>query len=124
VSAVTWWAQHPELQPDDIDGDTLLLNRRGTGSQMFDLPSLSGYTGLTMLMTCSQPVPYVIQVGTESNPAWTWTKGNTCDGHPGAHFTTKVPNPHQRLQDLYVMVPAGTQYFVTLYGVPRVITLH
>jgi hypothetical protein len=124
VSAVTWWAEHPDLQPPGIDDETLLLNRRGVGSQMLRVPSLTGYTKLDLILTCTEPAPYVVQVGTTSNPAWAWTKGNSCGGPNINSYTTGKLDPHNPLRDLYVMVPAGTHFFVTLYGVPRTITAH
>jgi hypothetical protein len=123
VSVVTWWAHHPESQPIAAQDDTLLLNRRETGSQVLAIPRLTGYTNLDLIISCAEPVPYVVQVGTVSDPAWSWTKGNSCGGPNVNMYTTRTLDPRNQLRDLYVMVPAGTRYFVTLYGVPRVIKI-
>jgi hypothetical protein len=123
VSVVTWWAQHPEREPSTIHDETLLLNRRETGSQVLPVPRLTGYTKVELIISCAEPVPYVVQVGTTSDPAWSWTKGNSCSGPSGNSYTTRTLDPRDPLRDLYVMVPAGTRYFVTLYGVPRIVTI-
>jgi hypothetical protein len=120
MSVVTWWAQHPERRPFATHDQTLLLNRRETGSQVLAVPRLTGYTKLDLIITCAKPVAYVVQVGTTSDPTWSWTKGNSCGGPNVNVYTTRMLDPKDPLHDLYVMVPAGTRYFVTLYGVPRI----
>jgi hypothetical protein len=121
MSVVTWWAQHPERRPFATHAQALLLNRHEIGSQVLAVPGLTGYTKLDLIITCAESVPYVVQVGTTSDPAWSWTKGNSCGGPNINTYTTRALDPRDPLHDLYVMVPAGTRYFVTLYGVPSTV---
>jgi hypothetical protein len=120
VDLVDWWTAHPSDAPVAVDGATVVLDRRLVGSVVLSLPAVTGYQRLLVALTCSQPVEYVVQLGTQSDPAWSWTKGESCDGPNVNTYTTAELNPKEPPLRLYVMVPAGTRSDIVMYGIPPV----
>jgi hypothetical protein len=120
VDLVAWWTAHPSDAPAAVDGATVVLDRRLVGSDVLDLPAVTGYQRLLVALTCSEPVEYVVQIGTEADPAWSWTKGESCDGPNVNTYTTAVLNPKEPPLRLYVMVPAGTRSNFVMYGIPPI----
>ena len=80
MSAAAWWHTHPETAPDTVAGDTVLLDRQGTGAAFLPMPDLHGYTHVTVVLVCTQQVRYVVQMTTRTDPSWGWTGGDSCGG--------------------------------------------
>jgi hypothetical protein len=120
VDLVPWWTAHPSDAPAAVDGATVVLDRRLVGSEVLDLPPVLGYQRLLVALTCSEPAEYVVQLGTQSDPAWSWTKGESCDGPNVNTYTTAALNLKEPPLRLYVMVPAGIRSDVVVYGIPPV----
>jgi hypothetical protein len=120
VDLVDWWTAHPSDAPAAVDGATVVLDRKLLGSQVLDLPPLTGYRRLFVALTCSEAVEYVVQLGTQADPAWNWTKGESCGGPNVNTYTTAGLNPKEPPLRLYVMVPAGTRSDIVMYGIPPV----
>jgi hypothetical protein len=120
VDLVDWWTAHPSDAPAAVDGATVVLDRKLLGSQVLELPPVTGYQRLLVALTCSEAVEYVVQLGTQADPAWSWTKGESCDGPNVNTYTTAVLDPKEPPLRLYVMVPAGTRSDIVMYGIPPV----
>lgn len=118
VNIADWWRKHPDLAPSDLGEQKLLFNKRGTGPQRFAGPDVRKYDKILMIITCSSKAKYVFRLQVLDGLSIASTTADSCGG---PELNTYVPPPLNVTDsetEVEVQVPAGTKYYVTLYGTP------
>jgi hypothetical protein len=116
ASVAYWWDKHPDAAPPDLADRTLLLNREGTGPRRFLGPDMRKYSKVLMIITCTEKVEYELRLQVLDGLSIATTSGSSCGGPNLSSYQSpnlKVVDPQTEVE---VEVPAGTKYFVTLYG--------
>ncbi|MCW2503551.1 MAG: hypothetical protein JWO79_1835 [Actinomycetia bacterium] len=68
------------------------------------------------MLTCNSVAPYRVELGSNGQPAATWTRGDSCGG-PNINAYTSPPLSGSRVpENVRVEVPPKVKYYVTVYG--------
>lgn len=115
VSALDFWADNPRKKPDSVKGQSTVLDQQGEGPAEYSLPS-DRLDQLTLVLTCTTPVAYELEVLDQSGEQVAWTKGESCGGPNIGLFTSAPIDPTSTLDRLKVHVAEGTKYDVVVLG--------
>jgi hypothetical protein len=116
VSVVTWWKDHPAAAPANLAKHTLLLNREGKGPQRFPGPDMRRYNRVLMIITCASKAQYVVRLQVLDGLSIASTSGASCGGPDLSAYSSPFVKVTDRKTEVEVEVPAGTRYYVTVYG--------
>ncbi len=118
MSVVTWWKERPAAAPANMSNRKLLLNARGTGPSRFVGPDMRGYNEVLMAITCTSKVAFAVRLEVVDGLSIASTSGDSCGGPEVSVFISPPLSSFDPATQVEVQVPAGTQYYVTLYGTP------
>jgi hypothetical protein len=111
-SVDSWWTSDPSLAPADQEAFTLTFNERFVGPQSIHAGGIGAKTA-RVVITCSEPVAYSVNFGTEDDPEEVTTAGDSCGGPDINAYDTPVLNDD--VDVVTVAVPDDTAFFVTIY---------
>jgi hypothetical protein len=118
VSIVSWWKDNPAAAPKDLAKRKLLFNQRGEGPRRFAGPDVRKYNRLLMVITCVGEAEYLVRLQVLDGISIASTSGATCGGPALSAYNTPLLRVEDRKTEVEVQVPAGTKYYVTIYGRP------
>lgn len=116
VSIDAWWRANPANAPADLAQRTLLFNKQGTGSQRFPGPDMRKFDKILMIITCTTKAEYSLRLQVLDGLSIATTSGDSCGGPSLSSYESPSLTVVDPKTEVEVEVPAGTKYYVTLYG--------
>ena len=93
VSPVEYWSAHPDVAPAGFATQDVILDVRGTGPGPVQIPDLSAYATVVLVLSCATPHSYrLVLVGSEPKESIT-TAGTNCEGSTGWNTYATPPLP-------------------------------
>jgi hypothetical protein len=116
VSVATWWDAHPEAAPADLADRRLLFNEQGDGPKRFPGPDVRKYNQIIMVITCVKAAEYELRLQVLDGLSIATTSGTSCGGPSLSSYVSPTVEVVDKKTEVQVEIPAGTKYYVTLYG--------
>ena len=116
-SLVAYWQEHPDIAPDVTREGTVVLDEVHTGSHVFELPDVAGYTSLTVGISCPDlqgGASWVAGFGTATQ-VWPAQVASACEGpvaNIGTYRTAQIGVPTR----LHVLLEDHVRYSVAVWG--------
>ncbi|WP_299955382.1 hypothetical protein [uncultured Modestobacter sp.] len=120
INPVDYWEENPDKAPPHLAGAELLVNEKLTGPASLTLPEETSNSGTLILsLTCAEPARYRVQLIDENAVPGAYTGADDCSGGAVVSYETPPIEKTAVPTELTTDIPAGIEYFVTVYGVPR-----
>lgn len=117
ASLVTYWDQHPDQKPAVLNGATVLLDEKHTGSHTFVLPDIAGYDAVTVGVSCGdadEDQRWIAGFGDQHSVSGAQVSSGC--GALGANLGTYQTAQYGEPTRLYVMVDDDVRYSVGVWG--------